>query len=151
MRNGKTYRLILVPLDGSKLAENVLPHVMAIVAAFKADVVLMHVVPVSGKMPHPITPSQQQAMEDISSYLKEVARALQTEDVPEIGWRVTCGEPAEDLARYVQEAGVDLIAMSTHGQGDAPGAQMGSVATQLLQRVSVPILLLRPEGPAREL
>lgn len=135
-----------MPLDGSRLAEQVLSHAVVFAKMVKAEVVLMHVVPTSGRMPHPPTPSQAAATEDIGAYLKKVAERLRKAEKAEIGWRVTCGDPIGDLVRYITEGDIDLVAMCTHGKGGQTEEDLGSVAQELSQKVSVPVLPLKPEG-----
>jgi nucleotide-binding universal stress UspA family protein len=143
----KQYRRILVPLDGSKLAEQVLPHATSLARLAHAEIVLAHVVPAEGKRVRPPTPSQQKAMEDIGSYLKDLAERLSKQEKVPVGWRVTSGDPVEDLVRFISEGDVDLVAMSTRGQGGRGAADLGSVAQRIVERVAiVPVLLIKPEG-----
>lgn len=138
------YRRILVPLDGSRLAEQVLPHVVRLARMNKAEMVLMHVVPASGRLARPPTPAQEAAMEDIGAYLKKTSAKLSREEGLEVGWRVTCGAPVDDLVRFVREGDVDLVAMCTHGKGADGQEGLGSVAVALLQKIAVPMLVLKP-------
>ena len=78
------YSRILVPLDGSRLAEQVLPHVVSLARPNKSEVVLMHVVAASGRLSRPPTPAQQAAMEDIGAYLKKPPPSLPKEKA----WRL---------------------------------------------------------------
>lgn len=86
------YQRILVPLDGSKLAEQVLPHAVSLASANHGEVVLMHVVPADGQLVHPPTPSQLAAMKDITGYRKRVKETWALKGKCEIGWRVSCSE-----------------------------------------------------------
>ncbi len=141
------YRRILVPLDGSKLAEQVLPHAMKVAKSTSAEVVLMHVVPASGQMRRPPTPAQKTAMDDIGAYLKKVSASLSKQEKLEVGWRVSCGDPVDDLVRFVHDGDVDLVAICTHGKGADGQTDLGSVALELLNKVTVPLLVFRPGGP----
>ncbi len=147
----KRYQRILVPLDGSKLAEQVLPHAVSLAATTRGEVVLMHVVPADGQLVHPPTPSQLAAMEAITGYLKRVKEIWTHKSKCEIGWRVSCGDPIKDLLTFIREGDVDMVAMCTHGKGQVQdGSKLGSIATELLQRVTIPFLLLKPEGEIAE-
>lgn len=139
-----TYYRILVPLDGSKLAESVLPVVAAMAEAMGMEIVLLHVVPAEGHAQRPPTPSQVQATEAISDYLQQMTQTLSSQTL-KVGWRVTSGSPVDDILRYADEAPADLIAMSTHGMGDNGKLPMGSVAAAVLERQTRPVLLIQPD------
>lgn len=137
------YRMV-VPLDGSKLAEAVLPVVATLADALGMEVMLLHVVPDPDTHARTPTPSQQRARDDISDYLKGVVQQLANQGV-KVGWRVTSGSPVEDIVRYANEAPADLIAMSTHGMGGDSKSAMGSVAAAVLERQTRPVLLIKPD------
>ncbi len=59
-------------------------------------------------------------------------------------WRISFGQPAGEIARQVAEDGVDLVMMSTHGQGADGHPRVGSVATEVVSSVSTPVVLVRP-------
>ncbi|GEM_PF-309331 len=138
------YFRMLVPLDGSKLAESVLPVVATLADALGMEVMLLHVVPDADQQTRTPTPSQQRASEDISNYLKGVVQQLSRQGL-KVGWRVTSGSPVEDIIRYANEAPADLIAMSTHGMGGDGKSTMGSVAAAVLERQTRPVLLIKPD------
>lgn len=139
-----TYYRIVVPLDGSKLAESVLPVVATLAEALGMEIMLLHVVPASGQPLRTPTPSQKAATAAISEYLQGVAQQLASQSV-KVGWRVTSGAPVENIIRYVNEAPADLIAMSTHGMGGDSRSPMGSVAAAVLERQTSPVLLIKPD------
>ncbi|MBI2171600.1 MAG: universal stress protein [Chloroflexi bacterium] len=139
-----TYYRIVVPLDGSKLAESVLPVVATLADALGMEIMLLHVVPASGQPMRTPTPSQKVATAAISEYLQGIVQQLASQAV-KVGWRVTSGDPVEDIIRYVHEAPADLIAMSTHGMGGDSRSPMGSVAAAVLERQTRPVLLIKPD------
>lgn len=138
------FQKILVCLDGSELAEHVLPHVSGMVARGPTKVVLLKVLPetiggvtgVAQKTPW----SMQQRAEE---YLKGLAAPLEA-----AGVEVTCvtmlGKAEEVIIRYARENQVDLIAMATHGRGGLQNTLFGSVAQHVLRESGLPMLLIRP-------
>ncbi len=139
------YYRIVVPLDGSKLAESVLPVVATLADALGMEVMLLHVVPAGDQQPaRAPTPSQQRATEAISEYLQGIVQQLTRQGV-KVGWRVTSGSPIDDIIRYADQAPADLIAMSTHGMGGESKSAMGSVAAAVLERQTRPVLLIKPD------
>ncbi len=60
-------------------------------------------------------------------------------------WHVTYGAPAQEVLRYATSHQVDLIAMSTHGTGQAIAAAIGSVAAEVLASARLPLLPLKPD------
>lgn len=141
----ESIRRILVPLDGSRLAETVLPSAFAVAARTGAIVTLFHVIEhnppesVHGE-PHLETFSQAAA------YLGSVAERWQHAGVPfEMHIHETkAHDVAESIAQHAVELQADLIAMATHGSGGIRGLLFGTIAQQALRRTSTPLLLLEP-------
>lgn len=135
---------ILVCLDGSDLAEHVLPHVADMVRQGPTEVVLLKVLPetiggVTGVSQKTPLTMQQRADE----YLKALASPLEA-----AGARVTCvtmlGKAEQVIVRYARENQIDLIAMATHGRGGLQNTLFGSVAQHVLRESGLPMLLVRP-------
>jgi nucleotide-binding universal stress UspA family protein len=144
-------RHILVPLDGSKLAESVLPAAAAMADGFGAQVTLLHIIEdrapetVHGQ-PHLTDADQAQA------YLEEVARGpvFRNRPVELHVHRSKEGDVADSLMAHARELGADLVVLSTHGEGGLRRSLFGSIALRALQRGTTPILLVKPtsEGGA---
>lgn len=136
---------ILVPLDGSVLAEAVLPRVTELATLHGAEVVLLrvalaHVLPGAD----PIV-AQVRAVEEAEAYLAGVEERLQACGITVHG-AVRYGHSAEEILDHAQVGGVDLIAMSTHGRSGIRRWMLGSVAERVLRAATVPVLLLRAGG-----
>ncbi len=150
---------ILVALDGSKLAEQVLPAVEALARKFGSTIILMRVIShIEARQVVSIT--RQSATEgeaikanvisvepdmrwDAPSYLHAIEHRLVLG-----GFRVEseCPEapkPAEAILRGARDLDVDLIAIATHGRGTLGRAIFGSVATEVVHRATCPVLLIR--------
>ncbi len=156
------YKKILVPLDGSILAEAVLPFVERVAQAEKSGVTLITVLePPVEEMVEPsaqqreegLVPHLDQVVERMTSYgkiyLKRVARRLKEKGI-DVQDDVLLGRPATEIANYANKNGVDLVAMSTHGRGGITRWRYGSVANELLRSLTAPLFLLRSSGKASE-
>ncbi len=145
---GDRLRRVLVPLDGSALAERALVHARALVGP-GGDILLYHVVPlvapiVEASSAAPVWADVlEDARADAQAYLERVAAPLRA-----AGYRVQlaveCGAPAERIAAYARTAGAQVIVVSSHGRAGAARWLLGSVADELVPRAPVPLLVLRP-------
>lgn len=140
-------RALLVPLDGSALAEAALPLAGHLAATLQADLHLLRVVePVDearyrGWAPRITDPAAE--LGEAWRYLEAIASPLRrARGMVEV--HVRLGPAPSTIALLAEELGVDLIVMATHGRGGLPRLVLGSVATATLQRASMPILVVRP-------
>jgi nucleotide-binding universal stress UspA family protein len=135
----------LVPLDGSRLAESVLPVVQQVASRFQAQVTLLHIVEehpptvIHGE-PHLTGVAQAQA------YLEEIAARLRSSDIQV---EIHVHQEKEDnvarsIVQHSQEMNADLVIMCTHGHGGLRELLFGSKAQQALQQGTQSILLLFP-------
>ncbi len=135
----------LVPLDGSRLAESVLPVVQQMASRFHARVILLHIVEehpptvIHGE-PHLTGVAQAQA------YLEELATRLRSSGIPvEIHVHQEKEENvAHSIVQHFQEMNADLVIMCTHGHGGLRELLFGSKAQQALQQGTQSILLVFP-------
>ncbi|HET8850885.1 MAG TPA: universal stress protein [Ktedonobacteraceae bacterium] len=135
----------LVPLDGSRLAESVLPVVQQMASRFHAQVTLLHIVEkhpptvIHGE-PHLTSVAQAQA------YLEEITTRLRSSALPvEIHvHRDKEDDVARSIVQHAQEVNADLVIMCTHGHGGLRELLFGSNAQQALQQGTQSILLLFP-------
>lgn len=147
------FNKILVPLDGSPLAECVLPHVALFSAAFGAQVTLLHVVAYNGKTQlgsSPIDPLDWRMRKaEAQAYLNTQVERLGEADV--VADTVLLeGQPAERIIEYVRENENDLIIMSSHGSGGVSVWNAGSLVQKILERVHISALLVRAYQPTIE-
>ncbi len=133
---------ILVPLDGSALAERALPHAEAIARATQARLVLVRV-----EHERTLGGMQNEAnrmvvMQEAEAYLTTIVERLWAAGLPaEIS--VAYGDVAAEISAAAECYGADLIVMATHGRGGLGRVVYGSIAEALAQRSSIPILLVR--------
>lgn len=144
------YKEILVPLDGSTLAESALPHACELAKAFGARITLLSLVePVTdfaqwGVGGFYVTSgfSIEGVIEDTKNYLNEVADRLRTQGL-NVRAVVEEGYAASEICDYAKAAKIDVIVMSTHGRSGIQRWVYGSVADRVLRGATVPILLIR--------
>jgi len=143
------FRHMLVPLDGSRLAEAVLPLVAALGRRLPARVTLLHVVePEAPPTVHGDVHLRQAA--EAEAYLRGAAGWLAGQGV-EAGIVVGQGaDVAGVIARRAAEAEADLVVLCTHGSGGFRAFLFGRVAQQVLARGTIPVLLLPPDAVRRE-
>ncbi len=142
----------LVPLDGSKLAETILPYVSDLSKWMGARVTLFQVLaPVEealteeGRIVAYVDELMAQKAAAARRYLQEVADRSEFEGIDkEI--RVAFGNPAEEIIQMAHQLGADLVAMSTHGRSGVSRWVYGSVADRVLRAAGLPVLLFRPKG-----
>lgn len=138
------YARLLVPLDGSALAEEILPLVERFAAACGATVILLHIL----ERAAPATVHGDRhltTLEQARTYLQETAAGLaargrqveiHAHEAPE-------GDVARSIADHAGEERADLIVLRAHGRGGVRGLIFGSIAQQVLRRGVTPVLLAR--------
>jgi len=136
------FKKILVPLDGSKLAEKILPQVEELVKFSGAEVHLLKVV-----MSYEIDPKKEkEELERLTGeaqeYLDQVASRLKKSGI-EASAIVAYGKDAVQICDYASEKNFNLIAMSTHGRSGLSRWALGSVADKVLHCSTVPVMLFR--------
>ncbi|MCX6021861.1 MAG: universal stress protein [Chloroflexi bacterium] len=142
---------IVVPLDGSPLAEAVLPYVEVLALALRAPVALIRTTELvtllgepgsawSGQTYDTIIPALQDAAED---YLRMVSARLSDNGV-QVTTDTTVGFPGTDIEAYVAEHPGSLVVMATHARSGMGEFFLGSVTRRVVQRTGAPVLVVRP-------
>lgn len=142
---------IVVPLDGSQLAEQVLPYVTQITSVTGAQVVLMtSIAPVAVWEPSRIFKGSKE--EELAARYLEGQRQLLAERGVDTSIHVDVGRPASRIVKFAADEGADLIAMTSHGRSGLARFWLGSVATGVLHQSHLPLLLVRaPEESGTDL
>ena len=143
---------ILVPLDGSTLAEAVLGPATELAKATGARLTLVHVIHAPTYLGSPIIPRFPESLGPegvgLPAYLEGTADALREEGL-EIAVHTERGTSlAKSIADIAAQLDADLIAIATHGYGGLKRAVLGSVADRLLHVTRLPLLLIRPAPEA---
>lgn len=149
----------MVPLDGSRLAECVLPHVEAFIKGFNvSDIILARVI-------EPVKPDfrtydsviddsfieetqklwdnlEERGKTTARNYLDPLAQHLKEKNTA-VHPEILIGDAAKTLADYAESQDIDLIIMASHGYSGIRRWIMGSVAEKLFRSVSVPVFMVR--------
>lgn len=142
------YRRLLVPLDGSALAEKALAHAQELARLFGSELILLRVVvsPYTLVAPDLILagadPDLPALRANAEAYLRSVASRLEGQGVT-VRTVVCDGPVAETILDQAQAQDADLIVMSTHGRSGVRRWVYGSVAERVLQGAACPVLLIR--------
>lgn len=137
---------MLVPLDGSELAEAVLPHVKTLAkqqGIEQMDVVLFGVAEPSVGSVYYI-PNVPTTLEEMKEYLAKIEKRLKDAGLT-VKSEARRGNPAEQIIEYAGENPFNLIVMSTHGRSGLGRWVFGSVADKVLHGASSPVFLVRPQ------
>ena len=132
---------VLVPLDGSPAAATALPTARALATALGAQVNLLRVV----RRPMELLDGHAAAIREAATYLDGVARELAASNL-RVKTHVRSGEAAEAILAEIGAGRVDLVVMATRGHSGVVRAVLGSVASEVLSRSPVPVVLLRADG-----
>ena len=146
------YEKILVPLDGSALAELAIRHAQEIARGTRSEILLLQAV----NFPLPVVPEAvlipdgewlAEAKSEAARYLEGIAAQLR-----KAGMRVRAmldeRPPADAILHVAAREEVDLIVMSTHGRGGFSRLLMGSVAESVFRATSRTVMLVKPGPPA---
>ena len=153
------YKKVLVPLDGSELAECSLNHVKNLAKDGSiGEVILLQVVVI--ELPFSAINGEDYLvgqgfdykafrdahLEKSHKYLAGVQARLSAEGIKVITESIEASRPADFIADYAGQNGVDMIVITTHGYTGIKGVLLGSVAFRVLHESRVPVLLIRPDA-----
>ena len=142
------YRRMLVPLDGSKLAEEAFPYAQELAGRLDLDLHFLHV-------RTPLEPSISQIyLDEMAESVRQQSEKIQAKTVGktairsiEVRSKVVAGYPSEEILKYAEENTIDVILMATHGAGGVRRWALGSVAYQVLHSSKIPVWLIRSGLP----
>lgn len=153
------YKKILVPLDGSDLAECAVNHVKKLFQDGPAgEVVLLHAVVIDvpwrelgvGADGHVINfdygAFKNVFIDKAKKYLAGVQSRLSAEGIKVQTEALESNVPSQTITDYAQNNGTDLIVIATHGYTGMKKMMLGSVALKVLHESNVPVLLIRPDA-----
>jgi nucleotide-binding universal stress UspA family protein len=135
------YKTILVTLDSTPTDRAIIEHVKALAKLAQSRVVLLHVADGWAARTYGPDAVSREIAED-TEYLKKVRSEFQDAGIPaeaELGY----GDPSKEIVNWVEHKGCDLVAMSTHGHRFLADLFLGTTATRVQHKISVPVLLLR--------
>jgi nucleotide-binding universal stress UspA family protein len=144
------YKRIVVPLDGSKLAEEVLTHVRTLASCLGSEILLVRVTAYPSYeyllADQSVASSLQTSLEaEAGEYLNGIIKSLREGGFQAQAEVVTEGGPVADaIIAFAHKVQADLIAMSTHGRTGPSRWFLGSVADRVVRGAGVPVLMIRP-------
>ena len=146
------FEKILVCLDGSTLAEQILPYATEQAKKFKSKVTLIQAVPTPSSVPSatgsvtgPALKEQVDAEQHKAQlYLGKIATELANEGV-NADYKVVSGTPGHAIVQYSRENAIELIAIATHGHSGIKRAVLGSVADHVVRQSHLPMLVIKPK------
>lgn len=152
------YDKILVPLDGSKLAECVIPHVIKIATDCKVkEVILLRVctpVSVLADYPTDMPDSWEEHVKRIDAnskrqcalYLDTVEEHLQQAGLKNVTVESRLGDPAKEIIEYINNNDIGLVIIASHGRSGPGRWAYGSVADKVFRSVCAPMMIIRGPG-----
>ncbi len=145
------YRRMLVPLDGSQLAEETFPYARELAGRMDLDLDLLHV---CGPLEANLTAMAQVYVDEMAESVREQIQRIQTATGgPEafrrvqVRSKVVMGYPAEEILTYAGANQIDIILLATHGASGVRRWALGSVAYQVLHAAQIPVWLVRSGIP----
>ena len=146
---------ILFPVDLTGFSFKIVPRILSMARKFGAEIHLLFVVGTMKEystffVPHPsldlfemqnATAAEKKLEEFYEEYLMEYPRVKRA---------VLLGHPVEEIIKYVDSAGIDLIMIATHGRHGFQRALFGSVADEIVTRSRVPVMCFNPEMEAEK-
>lgn len=138
------FKRIIVPLDGSRLAECSLPYVVDLCKILEMELILV-------RSYHPNFPGSSIRMHDVSqivhdsaeNYVREKARQLESEGLKKVSYKVLRGLPAAQITDFAIETPNSLTAMCTHGRHGIGRWMLGSVTNAVINSSEEPVLVIR--------
>jgi nucleotide-binding universal stress UspA family protein len=135
------YKTILVTLDATPTDRAIIEHIKQLAKLIQSRVVLLHVADGWAARIFGADAVSPEITED-TAYLHRVWSEFQSAGIPAEA-ELAYGEPADEIVKWVGQKGCDLVAMSTHGHRLLADIFLGSTASRVQHRISVPVLLLR--------
>jgi nucleotide-binding universal stress UspA family protein len=140
-KEGKMFERILVPLDGSELAELGLLYAQELAVAFNSNIDLLHVCEtkrVTNRRMH------EQYMESMSEKVKQYVTTRQAggEATAKVKWTILAGDPTTTIIDCAEKNNASLVIIASHGRSGIGPWPMGGTATKILQRSGIPVLFI---------
>ena len=151
------FKKILVCLDGSEIAERIIPFVKEEALAMGSEVILLRVVNLPANLTlgvpgFPAVPFHTASMPEqlkkeysmAEAYLQRVAQLIREQRI-QVKGETLLGAPGPAIIGYANENNVDLIAMVTHGHSGLRNVLLGSVAEYIVRESGLPVMMIKPK------
>ena len=126
------WKKILVPLDGSDLAELALPYAQEIASAFNSELILLYV----------SEPADEEHLHMHQLYLEKLAGQLKKQ-LKRVSPVVTSGKTVDEIVKYTEKNDIRLIIMASHGSSGIIPWAAGGIASKVIDAIGVPLLLIK--------
>jgi len=126
------WKKILVPLDGSDLAELALPYAQEIASVFNSELILLYV----------SEPADEEHLHMHELYLEKLATQMK-KVVKRVGPVVISGKPVDEIGKYTEKNDIRLIVMASHGSSGIIPWAAGGMASKVIDAIGVPLLLIK--------
>ncbi len=148
----QAFKNILFPIDFSECSQKIFPYALEMARTFEGRLYLLFVV-------HDISylTTIDVPRDTLMNTVAEIARAGENQieafcdkhlsDFPNHETKVVTGNPADEIVKFADEQGVDLIVMGTHGRKGLDRTLMGSVADNVIKNAAVPVMTINPFRP----
>ncbi len=136
------FKRILVPLDGSKTSEAILPKIEELAPVLKASICLLQVVYVQTILDMDRTEIQEALVREADDYLRRIEERVKAKGL-KVESYVRYDDNAEEILAHSDKKDIDLIMMSTHGRSGVKRWLLGSIAEKILRHATKPIFLIR--------
>jgi nucleotide-binding universal stress UspA family protein len=145
-------KTVFVPLDGSGLAEQILPHVKELAKKLRLDVQLVRIYTLPGDAYlvgdgiyiSPLTDRGAGIQKEAETYLEGKCEQLRAEGLESVVTTAIEGDPAGEIIDLARKTSNNLVAMSTHGRSGVGRWLLGSVTEKVIQHCKDPVLMIRP-------
>lgn len=143
----KRVEVVVICMDGSRLAESMLSHAVKLSRLLGARLQLLQVI---APQRAAIRQAETSAYVDVAeaSYVRGLARRLRETHQAKVDWEVLHGDPAESIVSYANEYPNVMLAMTTHGRSGLSQVVAGSVSHEVLHEACCPVAVLRPDEQA---
>ena len=133
------FKTILIPLDGSSLAEAALEHGEVLARKFNSRIILLRVCTAAAQV-DPVS-----GLDSRQIYLEEVAKGLRESSL-EVEIRLQKGDPGRVIIEVAESTEIDLVILSSHGRTGLARWVYGSVAEKILHEARCPMMLIRAQS-----
>lgn len=145
------YSRMLVPLDGSELAEMVCTYAKELAGRLDIDVVLLHV---SSPGSQSVVPMERAYIEHVAEIVQGQIKDVQKKTEPQgkskpvkVTGELVVGYEAEEILSYAEKNSIDLILLGSHGRSGIKRWTIGSVAGKVMGATKIPVWLIKPRTP----
>lgn len=151
MVQNSRYKTIVVPIDGSGWSERAIPHAADIARNNDAEIILLHVLrPPAAEYTDQIAlgggeEQLQQIREEMKQKLMALRNGLRAQGIDARAQVIEGMGVASLICDFINDQDVDLVVMSSHGRSGISRFIFGSVAQKVMQDVSVPVMIIRPD------